>query len=215
MKKTFIGLAVFAMSFIPAVAVAQNQSNDQSFKVENIRKGKSKEGKSKKDRKVKDGKQAFNGKKCDKKGRASNDDKCKKLYNDSVNLASLNLNETQKAQVKALDNARRTSMRELRENARKSRMSGDTTFVFDGSQVELIQSKYLKDLRAVLTSDQYVQFLENNYVKGSIGKKGPGKEMHNKDLKCLSQRNGKADKAKKAIKAMKAKKQEVSMSTAN
>lgn len=207
MKKTLIGLAVFAMSIIPAVAVAQNQSSDNSVKVENVANSKGdkskKDKKDKKDRKDKDGKKARDGKKGDckkadckkgakdftarkgdmKGGKMKGGMKQGRVYNDSVNLASLNLNESQKTQIKALNEARKASARELRENARQARVAGDSSFVFDGTQIEMVQSKYLKDLRAVLTADQYVQFLENNYVKAGMGQKGNRPDMRKGDRK--------------------------------
>lgn len=205
MKKTILGLAVLAMSIMPAVAASQTQSSDNSVKIENSGKGNYKGDKSKK------GKKDIKGKKC-KEGKNCKDGKqkckgmkgeCKKIYNDSVNFESLNLNATQKAKIKALNDARRTSARELRENARKARATGDTSFVFDGSQVELLQSKYLKDLREVLTADQYVQFLENNYVKNSVGQKGMGPKVRKGEMKGAFGKDGR--KVKPAKKEMKAK----------
>lgn len=211
MKKTLLGLAVFAMTLMPSVAFAQSQTEESGVKVENTINGK--EAKSKKDKKNKenkkrDGKRSDfqksgkceKGQKCDKAKKCDKAQKCdkakkggkdfgarkdgrkmmkgdKRAYNDSVNLASLNLNDSQLARVKVLNEARKTSARELREQARVARQNGDTTFVFDGSQVEMLQSKYLKDLREVLTADQYVQFLENNYVKAASSQKHLGSKV--------------------------------------
>lgn len=224
MKKTIIGLAVLAMSIMPAVAATQNQSSDNSVKIENARKGNFKGDKSKKDKKDRKGIEGKEGKQC-KEGKKCKDGKqmckgkkgeCKKIYNDSVNFESLNLNDTQKAKIKALNDARRSSARELRENARKARAAGDTSFVFDGSQVEVLQSKYLKDLREVLTADQYVQFLENNYVKNSVGQKGMGPKMGKGTMKgAFGKDNRMIEPAKKEMKAKMGQKQATDKAATN
>lgn len=210
-----MGLAVLAMSLLPAVANAQTESTSASgINIENVNAKASK--KDKKDRK--DGKKGkerrgkkvegkgscksgkaecksdFN-KKCAKKGTAGKGDfkgmkkpgknlKAKgmrKTYNDSVNFASLNLNDSQKAKIQALNESRRASAREMKEKARAARALGDTTFVINENGFAEVQTKYLKGLHEILTEDQYVQFLENNYVNTAHQQKAPkGRSMKNK-----------------------------------
>lgn len=219
MRKTLLGLAVLAMTLLPSVASAQTQSNENGTNVENVRTKDGKANKGKKDKKERgdkkgdarkgDRKLAKKGelkdakcceKKCDKGMTARKGGKGRQVYNDSVNLASLNLNESQKAKIQALDEARRVSAQEMRQQARQARMNNDTTVVFDGSEVEMIQSKYLKDLREVLTADQYVQFLENNYVKAPKAHKAHA-GMKAKKVRGESVRNIKP--AKQAVTASK------------
>lgn len=206
MKKTLMGLAVLAMSLLPAAANAQTENNSTSgINIENTKgKASKKDKKDKKDRKDaksksgdkkgKDGRGKKGDGKCVKQGCQNQKAECKagkkgnrdmarkgdfkdqkkgrdfkgtrggKAYNDSINFASLNLNDTQMAQIQALNEARRASVREKREQIRAAKAAGDTTFVMNDTEMVELQSKYLKDLHEILTADQYVQFLENNYV---------------------------------------------------
>lgn len=189
MKKTLMGLAVLAMSLMPAMASAQTQSSNASDQTsqENVMRKSAK--KQKGDRKIKcDGKKAkcdankakCDGKKakcearkvkCDGKKRFANERgrmlrRDGRAYADSVNMSTLNLSAEQKSKVKALNDARRVSAQEIRAKARQARQTNDTSYIFDDTEIQELQSKYLKDLRVILTSDQYVEFLENNYMNG-------------------------------------------------
>ncbi|MBD5305634.1 MAG: hypothetical protein HDS12_05025 [Bacteroides sp.] len=177
MKKTIIGLATLAITLLPSVGFAQTQTTKTTDKVEQV----SKQGKASKKLDKRERGVANKDVRSLKKRigeRNGCDSNCKAAYNDSVNFESLNLNDTQKEKIKSLNEARRVSVRGLKERARAQRAQNDTLAVMEGNQIELVQSKYLKDLREVLTADQYVQFLENNYVKGgNKGPKGPDMKM--------------------------------------
>lgn len=182
MKKTLMGLAVLAMSLMPAVASAQTQSSnasDQNTQENVMRKGAKKH---KGDRKIKTDNrnakcEARKAKcdarkvKCDGKKRFANERgrmlrRDGRAYADSVNMSTLNLTAEQKSKVKALNDARRVSAQEIRAKARQARQTNDTAYIFDDTEIQELQSQYLKDLRVILTSDQYVEFLENNYMNG-------------------------------------------------
>ncbi|MDE7403269.1 MAG: hypothetical protein K2M87_07650, partial [Muribaculaceae bacterium] len=79
-------------------------------------------------------------------------------------LQSLNLTQEQMSQIQALNEAREVSRRELMNQARQARENGDTTFTFNANAGKEINRKYLSDLKAVLTADQFIQFLTENYV---------------------------------------------------
>ncbi len=233
MKKFVIGLAAFAMTLVPSVAMAQSATSGTDVKVEKTQKYSKKDKKGKKegrkgsfdskDKKacseacLKDGKQCKaqsackDGKKCGAKSQACKNGKGLKdghrggrAYNDSVNFASLNLSADQQAKVKALNEARKASYKELqaqrkaaKAEAKKAAEQIGQDPAFDFTQVETVQTKYLKDLREVLTADQYVQFLENNYVKAQRPAKGVRAQINKKAAK-KSQRDGRMIKPMKA-----------------
>ena len=103
-------------------------------------------------------------------------------------FSSLNLTDQQKSQIQALnksfvsarrdyaknmDNMRETAYREL---SRADRAKERQEF-YDG--MKALNSQYLTNLQAVLTPEQYTQFLQQNYVANNIRpqkamKKGKG-----------------------------------------
>ncbi|MDE6651654.1 MAG: Spy/CpxP family protein refolding chaperone [Paramuribaculum sp.] len=92
--------------------------------------------------------------------------KCDKAKQGPCMFENLNLTDAQKAKIKDLKESqmkarkdRKMEVRNQRDNARKD---------------------YLANLKTILTPEQYVQFLENNYI--SAGKHG-GKDMKRGDRK--------------------------------
>lgn len=227
MRKLFIGMTLLAAALLPISGVAQTKATPtEKTQTENTRGGKDckKGDKDKKQFKQCDKKSC--DKKCDKKQCKKGDRKGPKLgkksrNNDSTLFESLNLTDDQKSRISALNDARDASRKELRDSYRKAREAGDTTFVFDRTAQTEITSKYLKDLRVILTADQYVQFLEGNYLQGhslkSDGprsakafKKGSKKDVQlgKKSDKSASMKQGTKDsnKGKKGSKDMKGRK---------
>lgn len=169
MKKTFIGLAVLAMSLMPAAVMAQTQSKatDEKAKTEKVdnkkhpRKDKSERG----DFRSKGGKH-----KPDKKNPGVCREQCI--------FETLSLTEDQKAKVKSLNEAREASRREMFEQVKKTRAMNDSSLKAAKNHGKDIDRKYLNDLKSILTADQYIQFLETNYVESHGGKpKGDGDRM--------------------------------------
>lgn len=169
MKKTFIGLAVLAMSLMPAAAMAQNQSKatDEKAKTEKV-------DNKKHPRKDKSERGDFRGKGGKHKPGKKNPGVCR----EQCIFEALNLTEDQKAKVKSLNEAREVSRREMFEQVKKTRAMNDSSLKAAKNHGKDIDRKYLNDLTSILTADQYIQFLETNYVESRGGKpKGDGDRM--------------------------------------
>lgn len=172
-----------AMSLMPAAAMAQSQTKTAETKSEKVDK--------KCPRKDKCERGDFRGKDGKRKHGKGGDRVCK----EQCLFESLNLTDDQKAKVKSLNEARQVSRQELFEQVRKARAMNDTSFKADKNLGQEINRKYLKDLQTILTADQYVQFLENNYLESqSRHPKGdrmskPGKMIKNpKNAKAHNKR---------------------------
>lgn len=213
MKKTLLSLALVASLLIPASAanVATAESSNTSAKTEYVKKDGKKRDKNsdQKEGKKGDKDKGFKGKKgkkdgkkcekkCDNKQCNANQSKCaatakgakvqtKRCNPDSCVFAALNLTETQQLQVKALNEARETSRKELRSAARQARIERDSVDRTDRAvKGKELNKKYLSDLREILTADQYVQFLENNYVNTASMRDAqkPGKQgKHGREIR--------------------------------
>lgn len=82
---------------------------------------------------------------------------------------NLNLTDAQKAKIKALKENEKKARTENKEKARAERSNA--------------RKDYLANLKTILTPEQYVQFLENNYLNaGKQGHKG-GMDMKRGDRK--------------------------------
>lgn len=84
-------------------------------------------------------------------------------------FTTLTLSDDQKAKVEALENATRQSMREQRE---QQKLEADSARAARKGCGREIRTKYLKDLRTILTESQYVEVLEQNFINGQRDKKG-------------------------------------------
>ncbi len=159
MKKTILGLAFLTIASFSFSAVAQNQADNQS---------KSNTECVSKDKCNKQGKKC---KKGDKEGGFKGEFKGQKPPKANP-FEGLNLTTEQQGKIEALNNARKTSRKEIKEKAREARENRDTTFNPRKATQEL-RSKYVKDLGEILTTDQMTVFLTNYYVNHG----GNGKEM--------------------------------------
>ncbi|MCM1369769.1 MAG: hypothetical protein NC204_05285 [Candidatus Amulumruptor caecigallinarius] len=110
-------------------------------------------------------------------------------------FANLNLSEDQKSKIKTLGSENRKAKTEFMQKAGTARENKDTTFKFKKGIKEL-KTNYLKGLREILTSDQYIQFLENNYVNNSGSKIGGKHGMKSGKSDFKKDRSGKHGKAK-------------------
>ncbi len=115
-------------------------------------------------------------------------EKCRKGDKKTCNpFEGLNLTEQQQAALKAIPCPRevmKASRQQCKDNktecnkADRRKMSKD------------IKLNYLKQVKSVLTPEQYVQFLENNFVNQGFHKAGRnhGNRHHNKHKKCGNER---------------------------
>ncbi|MDE7410705.1 MAG: hypothetical protein K2M94_01545 [Paramuribaculum sp.] len=105
-------------------------------------------------------------KKCDKKG----DKKCHKGERKECNpFAGLQLTEQQQAALKAIPCPREV-MKQAKQDCKADKKACENT---NKAQVcKDIKKNYLNQVKAVLTPEQYVQFLENTYMNQAPGKNG-------------------------------------------
>ena len=94
---------------------------------------------------------------------------------ESYDFTTLGLSPEQLEQVKVLNENAVNDRRQIAESIRAERMAAkDSANVKNPVRRDFekeARQKYLKDLRVILTSDQYVQFLEDNYTSQSV--RGP------------------------------------------
>lgn len=182
MKKKMMTLALAAIFTMGGLsAMAQNAQQDRAG--------------DKKECCKKDGKKCDkkDGKKCDKKKEGKCDKKgCKKSQQNL--FQGLNLTEQQQAAIAQIPNPREV-MKAARENAKDGqgeKMSKEMRESF----VKNVRMDYLKSIKGVLSSDQYVQFLENFYTDSSAmkGDKKDGKKF--KEGKKMGDRRGEGRQGK-------------------
>lgn len=136
------------------------------------------------------------------------------VINENVIFETLNLTPEQSAKITALGEAREESRWEYMKSLRQARAEGDTAIKFDVNAAREISRKYLGDLRTILTADQYMQFLEGNYINNQRASFGKGhhdfkdsKRVKNsvantectKDCKVATNDSRKSDLSKKDI----------------
>lgn len=153
MKKKIITLAIATMFTLGISTFAQAPQNDHNCKkTENCKR----DGK-KCDRK--------DDKKCDRKdGAPGRDKKCINPFE------GLNLTEQQQKSISNIPSPRQV-MKAARDRESDVKQSPEMR----QAVARDIRVNYLKQIKAVLTSDQYVQFLENDFVNARPDK--PGKDM--------------------------------------
>lgn len=138
---------------------------------------------------------------CQKKGNKERKDckdkkNCKNRKNDSANkqrqapnpFAGLQLTQQQQEKLAAIPTPKQV-MQAARQNDKDNKAQADTSKAARAEKRQIarnIRDNYLKQVKAVLTPDQYVQFLENYYVSA------PGKAQ--KGDKIRGDRNGNAKK---------------------
>lgn len=97
----------------------------------------------------------------------------------------INLTDAQKIKITELNNGMKTSLNEMRSNAKTARENKDTTFNPREVRKDL-RSKYLADLGKILSDDQMDTFLKNYYINGG--------DSHKKHFKGQPGRPGKGGK---------------------
>ena len=101
----------------------------------------------------------------------------------------LNLTEAQQNSIKQLNanrkEARKAQMKANKENRKK--MKAEMR-----NQHKASKKAYLNEVKAILTPEQYVSFLENSYMNAS-GRKGHKNAMHNKGDKKKDRRDTRHD----------------------
>ena len=166
MKKTIFGLAMAAMMLVGAGANAQNTTSKVQARGM--------------------AQTAEVAKKCDKQK------ECK----GTCEFEALNLSESQLIQLKDINIKYEAQKRDLFDNAKENAAKDrDSIKNVTRQQAKEMKRSKLKDIKAVLTTDQYVQFLENNYVnnpgpKGQM-KKGPKQGMKDGKFQRCHDKDGK------------------------
>lgn len=128
-------------------------------------------------------------KKCDKKCQADKqckkDKQCKPAYNP---FEGLNLTQQQQASIKAIPCPKQV-MKEARKQSKDDASKADPKMRMQVAKD--IRANYLKQVKAVLTPEQYVQFLENQYVNPRPQKQDMKHGKHKKHGKGHGMKPGK------------------------
>ncbi len=121
------------------------------------------------------------GKRCDKR-------ECKK----ACPFEGLNLTEEQQVKIQDLDKAMKASKEEMKAQAKENK--GENK-VNPREAMKELRTKYLADLKNILTADQYTQFLQNFYVNQMPSRPNKLKADFNKMEKRVDKiaKDGKAD----------------------
>ncbi|MCM1293228.1 MAG: hypothetical protein NC111_05040 [Bacteroides sp.] len=166
MTKKFFTLAIATILTLGMSSFAQSPTEGNPTKSECKRDGK------KCDKKKCD-------KSCDKKGDKKGDKKCdKKCGKHCANpFEGLNLTPEQQTKLQSIP-----TPAQVMKAARDQKSDGQASPEMRRQVVRDIRSNYLKQVSAVLTPEQYVQFLESNYINQSPAK--PGKGDKKGDRKC-------------------------------
>lgn len=116
----------------------------------------------------------------------------------ACDFADLNLNETQKQSVKALNEKYFKEMKEAKKAAKadKEKKKEDKAQKMKNRREQ--RKAYLKELQKILTPEQYTTYLENQYLNGKNF--GCGKDRGKGDRKDFQKKN-----AKKGMKDLKKK----------
>lgn len=163
MKKQLITLAFAAVGFISMNAFAQAPSNN--------------EGKARR----------ANNPECVNPAQCANHNECKAQCPVCNPFEGLNLTDAQKTKLEAIPCPRKVAQ-EMRQAAKADSIKTDKVAV--KAMRKDIRSNYLRQVKEVLSADQYVTFLENYFVNAPVS------SNHHKDIK--GHRGGKKfDKAQR------------------
>lgn len=171
MKKTIFSMALASMLCLGATsAFAQNATDSKDT--------------AKKECCKKEGKKCDknDGKKCDKK-QGKCDRKCTNPFE------GLNLTEAQTTALQAIPTPRQVMKAAKEQN--KETAKADTTKQSREERMAFarnVVTDYLSKVKAVLTPEQYTQFLENSYIKSTLSRKGD-----HKNSRMDGRKNGKKD----------------------
>lgn len=168
-KKKVLTLAIAVMSMAGFSAMAQNTGNANCTVNKEAR--------------------CKQGANCEKTA------KCKKSKCDKNLFAGMNLTEAQQTQLKQLAEKQRASRSEKMAAAKADKQRNDSVRV---AERQAAKKSYLSDVKAVLTPDQYVVFLENFFVNADGGhgpRKAAVQQGHGKkQMKADGRRDKKGDK---------------------
>lgn len=105
----------------------------------------------------------------------------------------LNLTEAQQQSLKALAEDQKAQRKEKMEGQKADRQKEAKE---RKESMKNGRKEYLAKIKAILTPEQYVQFLENNYLNQQLKmtQGRPGMQAKAKGPKANNQRNGKGDK---------------------
>ncbi len=154
MKKTILALAVMAVSIVSVPAFAQKKGNAKGVQCTE---------------------QCTDNAKCNEQCKPGDcNDKCepatcgKKKCNGPRTMCvfeGLNLTDAQKQQLKDVKKpGKRMAEQDAQQRADRAK------------QMRAAKAAYLQDVKAILTPDQYVEFLENSNLSAPAFKKAPGKQ---------------------------------------
>ena len=143
MKKKILGLAAIAMSLIALPSVAQNKKNNDVRKKE----------------------ARIENTQCNKDFKKGDRATCI--------FEGLTLSDTQKDQLKQLNEKQLANRKARKEALRADRQRNDSTM---RAERRASKKAYLEEVKAIIGPDQYVVFLENFYLNGGQGH-GNGKAI--------------------------------------
>ncbi|MDE7413753.1 MAG: Spy/CpxP family protein refolding chaperone [Muribaculaceae bacterium] len=181
MKKLILGISFLMMAAFAGTAGAQCVKENCPDKTKCATEQCAKKDCKAKDCKVKDcdkrdcdkskcDKRDCDKSKCDKKGKCDKGFECKMPARDGKGnfgkgacpFEGLNLTDAQIEQVKDLDNALKASRKEMMDAAKAS---GTKLSLDERRQNDIsLRTKYLSDLKNILSPEQYTEFLQNFYV---------------------------------------------------
>ena len=160
MKKKIFTLAVAVASLFSMSAFAQAPNCNANGNCTSKKEGTCKVNKNKE--KCQDGKQ------CRQGGKQRGDSAMRKAYNP---FEGLNLTAQQQQKLQAIPTPAQV-VKTARQGAKDNGQSAKGNAASNKLIRKDVRANYLKEIQTVLTPDQYVQFLENNYVNSGAGKKG-------------------------------------------
>lgn len=105
-------------------------------------------------------------------------------------FAGLNLTADQQTKLQALNADRQKKAKDARANAQKQRSEAKDAR-------KNARKEYLAQVKSILTPEQYVQFLENNYTQGGRFDRGAKVRQGKFDGKKAARKDGRRDGAKR------------------
>lgn len=191
MMKRFLTMALVAITLSASTAFAQTATDNSAeptnkeMRVKGDKKDR-KDRKDKKDRKgKKDHKNRKGGKPCSGTCRAG---KC-----DLNPFEGLNLTEQQQTELRQLCDQQKEACKANFEARKEKKQQADSAMF---AQRRAAKADRLNKIKAILTPEQYVQFLENSYLNAANPGKGmkPGKGHRDGDRKGMKPGKGQKDR---------------------
>lgn len=172
MKRNLLTLAVAAASLFAFSAAAQSVTDTENAAANCRKEACKKDAKQCKEACKKDAKQCKDGKPC-KDAKKCKADRQRQAPNP---FEGLNLTADQQAKLKEIPTPRQVAKTAAQGT---DKAAGQKANAKAGCLISKdIRANYLREIRTVLTPEQYLQFLENNYINGAMkGPKHDGKHM--------------------------------------